>query len=1354
MRHRSSHVLWAVVFLAMLVMASPPAYGQGAGVSTSLSGLVVDTSGGVMPGVDVVAKNNATGGTSQTVTDGGGRFTIPALPPGTYTVTLSLTGFKTVVLPDVQLVAATPQSVKVTLELGKIEETVVVLGAAEIVQTQTAAVQATIVVQQIQQLPLVTRTALDYVVNLPGVSTPNSGATRSSSLMGLPGYTNNITLDGVNVQSNDNKEGFFMYIRPLMDSVEEITVSTSTPGAESSGQGATQIRMVTRSGSNRLSGSLYNTWRNQAGTNDADKLARTKHPGWIWRLNTPYWFNKRDIPKTAAGDYFINDLRLQTPGFRVGGPILKDKLFYFFNWEWFLWPNQATRNRYLLNPQAQQGIFAYTANDGTTRTINVLTLAASKGQVSTIDPVVAKLLADIRSSTEQGLGGVSTYDLNVERFTYSPEGSQYRHFPTLRLDYNVTAAHRLTFTTRFNRFKSSPDVLNGNEPLWPGFPNQAGQYSKRFMAQGTLRSTFGKNLVNEVRIGYAGAFEGGTQFGLPSEVNESGFNCSGLGCQSVGGRGYSLGIGNAASGITGATVSTGPSRDYQPSRVYEDTLTWLKGKHSLSMGASFTNVRTIEWADTVVPSITLSLSSLDPAYTHFTYTSGNYPGGITSTQAGYAQGLYAVLTGRVTTISGTAYLDDATGKYVYLGERVALASMNDLGLFVSDSWRLRPNLTITGGLRYELQFPFKPDNSSYSRPQDWRMVYGLTGSGSGSLDQGNLFQPGTLTGTAPLLENYTEGASAYKTDLNNIAPSIGAAWRPSLRASFLTWLLSTDPVIRGGYSISYSRVGTDWFTGTYGTNPGRSRTATRSTTTGCNGACYIGFDGFPVLLRETHRLWAGTFPEEPTYPFSPAVNESIDEYHPNTRVPSTRQWSIGWQRELGKAMALEVRYVGNSNRGSIESYNINSSSNWNILENGFYDEFQLAQKNLQANIAAGQGNTFAYTGAPGTKQLPIFLAYFQGIPLNDNRNQNPANYVTSASSSACTATTPNYLACFKSSSWYNNLRMYNPSVTGIAGTGTSGLQNTAYASNAVKAGLPANFFQANPSIAQASSYLEANGGNTKYHALQIELRRRMSQGLLVQGSYHLVLSRSSWNYYSMREDWFYYNSGPSSHAIKFNWVFELPFGRGKPFGSGVSRWMDMLIGGWEFDGVGRIQSGSIFNYGGYRLVGMTEKDLQKMFKFYKRPDADGNTQLYMFPQDVIDNSILALYTASATSPTGYSGALPTGRYLAPASGPDCVSFVVKRNYIRCPGTTETRYIKGPWYWKVDMSFVKRIALVRNMRIEARMDLYNIFDVVNFNATSGMGQYVSNWRVTSAATDFNASQDPGGRITSFGLRFTW
>ncbi|MBP6775543.1 MAG: hypothetical protein KA154_21330, partial [Gemmatimonadaceae bacterium] len=196
--------------------------------------------------------------------------------------------------------------------------------------------------------------------------------------------------------------------------------------------------------------------------------------------------------------------------------------------------------------------------------------------------------------------------------------------------------------------------------------------------------------------------------------------------------------------------------------------------------------------------------------------------------------------------------------------------------------------------------------------------------------------------------------------------------------------------------------------------------------------------------------------------------------------------------------------------------------------------------------------------------------------------------------------------------------------------------------------------------------------------------------------------------------------------------------------------LEGIIGGWEIDGIARVQSGQKFNYGGFRLVGMDEKDLQKMFKFYHETGADGVERIFMLPQDVIQQSILALSNFSATTATGYSGALPTGRYLAPASGPDCVQYLAGD----CPGTTLTRFITGPKYWKVDLSLVKKVNLVKNLRLEARMDIFNVFDTINFNATSATGSALTSWQVTSAAQDVNASQDPGGRITQFGLRITW
>jgi hypothetical protein len=472
------------------------------------------------------------------------------------------------------------------------------------------------------------------------------------------------------------------------------------------------------------------------------------------------------------------------------------------------------------------------------------------------------------------------------------------------------------------------------------------------------------------------------------------------------------------------------------------------------------------------------------------------------------------------------------------------------------------------------------------------------------------------------------------------------------------------------------------------------------------------------------------------------VSDSINAFHPDTRTPYTHSYSFGIQRELGKNMALEIRYVGNMNIGETFEWNMNATSNYFLLENGFYNEFRTAQANLQANIAAGRGNTFAFTGAPGTAPLPIFMAHFAGVPLNDARNQNPANYTSSN---------------FRSSAWYNSLTLYNPAITTMAGTGTSGLQNPSFYANAAAAGLPANFFMANRDSYSGGAWLRQNGGRTQYDSVQIELRRRMSKGLLVQGSYAFG-TRSVWTWPSLRDDTWHMTPstvGPD-HAVKFNWVYELPFGRGRKWGSSVPTWLNAIIGNWEFDGVARFQSGRKFNLGGYKLVGMSDDDVQKMFKFYREKDSNGIERIYMWPQDVIANSIIALYQTSATSATGYSGALPTGRYFTRRSDASCVAYLAGD----C-GQPETRIITAPWYGKTDFSIVKRITLGGRRFVEARMDLYNVFDNINFepnfNTGTGVpigGSAASSWQVTAAARDLNASQDAGGRITSFGLRFSW
>jgi hypothetical protein len=1347
MRSRLGIMVWAMILL-LFVSAGSPAFAQGG--STTLSGVVVDAQGGVIPGADVVVKNNATATTLTAVSDAEGRFSIPSVSPGTYTVTVSLQGFKTFVAPDVQVVTATPASVKATLQIGGKEETVIVTGAADVIQTQSAAVSKTIDVNQIQKLPVITHTALDYIVSIAGVETTGSN-TRASTINGLPTSAINITLDGINAQDKRGNEGFFMYIRPMMDSVEEITVTTSTPEAASSGSGSANIQMTTRSGTNRFSASAYNTWRNQAGTNDKDAIARTKSPGWLWRLNTPYWFNKRDLPKTAAGDYFINDTRLQTPGFRLGGPIFKDKLFYFGNYEETRLPESRSRTRYLLNTQAQLGNFTYVRSDnGQTNTINLLTLAASKGQTATIDPTIARLLADIRAASAT-TGAVSKLDGNVDQFDYVPSATQLRKFPTVRMDYNVTPNQRLSATYRYNSFNSNPDFLNNAEARWPGFPNQGSQISGRYQWQGNLHSIFGK-FVNELRIGTSDATGDGTYFG--KGVDNSQFNCTTVGCQGAGGRGFNFTFpgANAVStqALTGATAYNTPSASVANQRSITDTVTFIRGSHSFSAGVEFNRTQLRATASSPNDAtLQFGVGSTDPAFSMLdSSTQGtNFPGGISTTYSTYAKNLYGFLTGRVTSYAATYYLQP-DGTYKAQAVRTNSTTADDLGIFVSDTWRVKPNFTATLGLRWEYQLPMTTDGQ-YSRPEDWQMAYGITGANeSGIYGSGNLYKPGTMTGTNPVLVQYEAGRQPYEKDLNNFAPSIGLAWRPQISNRWVKTITGSDPVFRGGYSISYVKLGTSFFDSNYAGNPGRSRSGTRTVTA---GTPFLGSDGLPVLLRDTARLTPSAAPAALTgeWRITPAVNESIDVHYPVYNTPYTHQYSFGIQRQIGRDLGIDVRYVGNTSVGSTNgtpwaTWDMNGIAQRSMLtnENGFLDEFRKAQANLRANIVAGRGNTFAYTGAAGTVPLPIFQAFFAGIPLSDARNQQTTSYTS---------------ANYASSTWYNSLSMYAPALGTITGTGTSGLSNaigtnTGLDRNRALAGLPINFFYANPAIAQGQSLLETNAGNNRFNSIQIDLTKRLAKGLQIQTNYVWSFLRKGYTQRSLREDWFYTPSAAGTdHTFKLNWAYELPFGKDRSFGSDAGRVMNAFIGGWEIDGIMRLQSGQKFNLGGFRLVGMDEKELQKIFKIYHETDSNGVERLYMFPQDVIQQSIIALNQTSAVTATGYAGnVLPTGRYFAPASGPDCVQYLAGD----CPGTTLTRIIRGPKYFKTDISLVKRVDLIKRSKLEMRMDIFNLFDTINFTPTTAMGSAITSWQITAAAQDVNASQDPGGRITQFGLRITW
>jgi hypothetical protein len=1265
---------WRSVIVCLAVLYASPVFGQGGGATTSLSGTVTDTSAAIIPGATVVVKNNGTATQFDAVTNENGYFTVPALDPGSYSVTVTLMGFKTAVLSDVRINAATPASVRIALEVGGLEETVVVEGGTDIIQTTSPAVTSTIDTNQILKIPTGSRSALEFVTLLPGVNTPGGpGGSRNSTINGLPQSAINITIDGISAQDNHLKtgDGFFARVSPRLDAIEEVTVNAAAQDAASTGQGAVQIRFVTRSGSNMFTGSSYYYLRH-------------------YNLNANTWFNNRDLPPDpSTGKAPKSDDVLYQPGTRVGGPLTipglwsgRDKAFFFFNYEESRSPGANSENRTVLHPRSEQGWFRYTAG-GQTREVNVLSVAATNGFLASIDPTIGRVLADIRSAVTGGGGLVDLTDPLVQQFRYQYDTNNVTRYPSGRLDFNLTDKHRLSWSLNYTDLVSNPDTTNNREPNFPGFPNTGSQVSDRYTVQGTLRSTLGANLVNELRIGGSG---GPTKFS--PEIGVSQFQGTPVADQG----GFFLTI-NSAGGITNPASTAAYQAREGSTKVVDNTLSWLKGSHSLQMGGSFTRQDIWVQNQTYVPTINFGVASNDPVDVIFSTT--NFPGA-SNAQLTEARDLYSMLTGRITSINGEQRLDENTDEYSYLGRGVQRARLREFGFFVADTWRLRPNFTLNLGLRYELQLPFYPLNNSYSKAtvDD---VWGRSGVG-------NLFAPGVLTGRPPQFVQFDKGEGAYGTDRNNWAPNVGFAWTLGGAPGLFGRLLgaeSGDSVLRAGYSLGYNRPGSSDFTGTIDDNPGIALTANRN-----HSLNNLGTPG-GVLLR--NRADLGPPPNMPTtrvYPMTDVVDGDVLTFEPDLQTPYAMTWTAGWQRKLTRDTVIEARYVGTRSLQSWQTYNYNEI---NIVENGFLDEFRLAQENLRANIAAGRGSNFRYFGqGTGTSPLPIFLAYFSGRSAADATNA--ANYGS---------------ALFANSTFVNPLARFNPQPFTAANALDA---EAARRQNALNAGLPANFLVVNPDLLGGAEIV-GNGGYTKYNSLQLELRKRLSAGLQLQANYVYGNMYSSTRH-SLRlprvKTLDTGTEGTLTHAFRANWVYELPFGQGRRFASGVGPWMNRLVGGWSLDGIARIQSGTTLDFGNVRLVGMTASELRNAFRL--RFD-DAGKLVYMLPQDIIDNTVRA-FSVSATSATGYSAqGIPTGRYMAPPNGPDCIELDEGADFGDCG--VHSLVVTGPTMVRFDLSAAKRVPIKGRVNFEFRAEFLNAFNTPWFTAVAEASNDPDDYRVTGA-----------------------
>jgi hypothetical protein len=301
--------------------------------------------------------------------------------------------------------------------------------------------------------------------------------------------------------------------------------------------------------------------------------------------------------------------------------------------------------------------------------------------------------------------------------------------------------------------------------------------------------------------------------------------------------------------------------------------------------------------------------------------------------------------------------------------------------------------------------------------------------------------------------------------------------------------------------------------------------------------------------------------------------------------------------------------------------------------------------------------------------------------------------------------------------------------------------------NALAAGLPTNFFLLNPAVNGNS--VTDSGAFSTYHALQIDVRRRLSRGLQANINYQYALEGGS------SFDGFKYGrvldeSENVRHAIKTQFDWTVPVGRGQRFGTNMNTVMDYLVGGWSFKGVGRFQARSI-DFGNVRLVGMTKDELQRMWKHTRITNPlvnNGLETVFMLPQDVIDNTRRA-FSTSATAVDGYSAlGAPTGRYIAPANSATCMEV----RFGDCG--PRSLLLRAPWFARLDIGLSKRVPIQGRSSFEIAIEVLNVLDNINFDPVANPGTSATQFQTTGIYQDQNNTYDPGGRLGQLMFRINW
>ncbi len=1057
----------------------------GQGPSGSLTGTITDRSESVINGATVTATNAGTGVSFKTATSSG-VYNFPSLPPGKYSLRAEFTGFEVQVVRDIPLEIGARLQYNFTLEPGSIAIAVEVSAANDtLINTVVSSVGGVVSGQKVLNLPVVSRNALNFTTLQAGTVGANFAGARIGSL--------NITIDGINVQDNRINSGVFSTATASVDIIAEFRVITSPADVEY-GRGSGQIQARTRSGGNQFHGALFELHRNTV-------------------LNANTWFNNQRGVDAKGNIISPRDrLVLNNFGGRIGGPILRNRTFFHFNYEG---TRLATRNAVsttVLTPTARQGQFRFfpgvrnAAAEAAVPTVdlsgNPLRPAAATGPLETVNLLAydpARSVLDPTGTSRRFIGFTPLPNnyrigdgLNTAGYTWSRSASYTQNLYRLKIDHNFNPKHRMDVSWQ----RESDGNPNGFQAQpYPTSPGGTVTSWTHFLSVG-VDSTLTPKLLNQFRGGFNRPF---VRFTSPWEL---------IGREALGQQG-SQAFFPLFSSFTNPLVDQDPQGRISPVYQFSDNLSFSSGKHNFRGGGELRFVSSNGFNSfTVIPRATVGAGVLSATPINAIPAIG--------VNSGVAVSILNDLTGTLTTKTQAFNATGGASPQFVPGEtRQRTWRQREWGFFFKDDWKLRRDLTLNIGLRWDYYgLPYEALGRMGRLKNGSQGLFGLSGT-----DYSALFRPGVFSGSLSEVElvgrnSPNPNKNLFGADRNNFAPGVGLTWQiPKL----------TETVLRMGYGWGYERNSIRNLDVFAADIPGLRVVDTFRST----GA--LTFANVPIR----------TAPGVPLTPV-PLIDraQTLYAYDSGLVNPYIQNWNASLTRRLPGKLTLDVRYVGSKATRLFRSTNINEI---NIFENGILEAYSSAQAGGESVLfnrvfnglnIAGFGLVDGQNGRTGAAAI----RFLQPAAFANN---NPATIATYLNSSTVAGLPGSLL---QRGNLPENFVVANPQFGGVNNLGN--FSNSTFHSLQVEVtrnvsrGLE---MQANWTWSRTIGD-EEGAGQDLLNSYRTNRNRQFDKRLL---AFH------------------------RTHIIRSNLLYQLPLGKGQRFGSNLPGFVDKVLGGWR--------TGAIFN---------------------------------------------------------------------------------------------------------------------------------------------------------------------------------